>query len=89
MEKHKRTYIESLGISRDDVVLCEVCGQRGADIHHIEYQSQGGKDEIENLIALCRGCHKAEHDTASRKERYQSIVQRRTKYLKWKQSNHR
>lgn len=46
----------------DDFVPCEICGQRAVDIHHIEARGMGGdqrgdKDDINNLMGLCRGCH--------------------------------
>ena len=44
-----------------DVILCEVCMKKAVDIHHIKYKSRGGKDEIRNLIALCRKCHDKAH----------------------------
>ena len=36
---------------------CEYCGKKAIDPHHIIYRSQGGSNEEENLIALCRKCH--------------------------------
>lgn len=41
-------------------VFCEVCGCPCQDIHHIEGRGIG-KDEISNLIALCRSCHTMVH----------------------------
>ena len=46
----------------DDVIPCEVCSKVAVDIHHIDTRGLGGdprgyKDQIENLIALCRSCH--------------------------------
>jgi len=43
-----------------DFISCEVCGTRATDIHHIEARGMGGskeKDDIHNLMALCRKCH--------------------------------
>ena len=43
-----------------DFIPCEVCGARATDIHHIEARGMGGtslKDDINNLMALCRKCH--------------------------------
>ena len=39
---------------------CAMCGDWGADVHHLSAKSLGGskcKDHIENLICLCRSCH--------------------------------
>ncbi len=50
---------------QDDVILCEHCGNRAVDIHHITPKGMGGsktKDYIENLIALCRKCHEMAHN---------------------------
>ena len=36
---------------------CEYCGKRGEDIHYIKYRSNGGDNNKNNLILLCRRCH--------------------------------
>lgn len=38
---------------------CEACGQSGDDfaLHHRRLKSQGGKDEVCNLIAVHHRCH--------------------------------
>lgn len=40
---------------------CEKCGrgieQDGFAAHHRKLRSQGGQDEITNLVALCHSCH--------------------------------
>ena len=46
----------------DDVILCEHCSRVAVDIHHIDARGLGGdprghRNQIENLIALCRSCH--------------------------------
>ena len=43
--------------------VCENCNsnQGPLDIHHILFKSHGGRDEIENLILLCRECHERAH----------------------------
>lgn len=48
------------GYVLDDFIPCEVCGARAVDIHHINNRGAGGaknKDNIENLMAVCRPCH--------------------------------
>lgn len=39
---------------------CEICGGRMVDVHHIESRGMGGskeRDEIDNLMGLCRSDH--------------------------------
>lgn len=52
--------MEYFGFGEQDFVPCEICGIRATDVHHIDNRAMGGsklKDYIENLAALCRGCH--------------------------------
>lgn len=61
MQKHVKNYLDAKNKTIDDVILCEKCGKVAVDIHHKKKRSQGGSDEIDNLIALCRVCHNREH----------------------------
>ena len=48
------------GYGIDDYFACEVCDNRGVDLHHIDARGIGGsktKDDITNLICVCRQCH--------------------------------
>ena len=46
----------------DEWPCCEKCGSnKKVEIHHIKFRSQGGKTELDNLIALCRVHHLEEH----------------------------
>ena len=38
---------------------CERCGTPGEDfhLHHRKLKSQGGKDAVANLVAVCHTCH--------------------------------
>ena len=38
-----------------------MCGGVASDVHHIVYRSQGGTDDVSNLIALCRTHHEKAH----------------------------
>ncbi len=58
--KQKRREAELRKLAKP--LLCEKCGKkRPLDWHHKVKRSQGGTDERENLIALCRECHLKEH----------------------------
>jgi len=48
------------GYDTSDFIPCEVCGSQAVDIHHIHPRGMGGsklRDNIENIMALCRTCH--------------------------------
>ncbi len=66
MKKHVKNYLKATGL-QGEIILCEVCGQVAVDIHHIIFKGQGGSDEYENLIALCRVCHEKAHGLGSEK----------------------
>ncbi len=62
MMPHKRKYLNHFEYGPDDYVPCEICKTPAVEIHHIKYKSRGGKDEIDNLAALCRKCHNDCHN---------------------------
>ncbi|HAT4302336.1 TPA: ParB N-terminal domain-containing protein [Clostridium perfringens] len=53
---------------------CEICGYGDLDMisllekHHIKPVSEGGQDELENLIMICPNCHKTIHILRNEKE---------------------
>ena len=62
MKKYVKIYMDYHDYVIDDVIQCEYCNKVAVDIHHIEARGIGGdptghKNQIENLIALCRSCH--------------------------------
>jgi len=63
MQRHIKIYLNHYGYGMDDRIACEVCDSIAVDIHHIKFRSQGGGDDIENLIALCRECHTKAHNS--------------------------
>ncbi len=77
MKKHVKIYLKHFGYGIDNVILCEQCGKKAVDIHHIIYRSQGGKDEIVNLIALCRKCHDMVHNNELTKSDLKMLHYRR------------
>lgn len=44
-------------IRERDSYKCQICGNRGTQVHHILPCRLGGPDEEWNLITLCRRCH--------------------------------
>ena len=46
-----------------DNYTCQCCGKKNCrlEVHHIEFKSNGGTDDEENLITLCEDCHKGVH----------------------------
>lgn len=60
MKRHVKIYLRFFGYGEEDFIPCEVCGAKAVDIHHIDCRGMGGskeKDDVENLMALCRKCH--------------------------------
>lgn len=52
-----------LDMYRRDRYHCRYCKTtHSLTPHHITFQSQGGSDDIDNLLTLCIGCHNAVHD---------------------------
>ena len=52
--------MSAFGYDITDYIPCEVCNNTAVDIHHIDCRGMGGsstKDDINNLMALCRKCH--------------------------------
>jgi 5-methylcytosine-specific restriction endonuclease McrA len=51
--------------------ICQLCdkeapfidynGEPFLEVHHIEWLSKGGKDSIDNVVALCPNCHRKMH----------------------------
>ena len=60
--------MKEMGCGEDDVLICETpikvnkdCTYVADEIHHILFRSAGGKDELINLVAICRNCHDKAH----------------------------
>ena len=48
---------------RRDRWRCRSCNDsHNLTPHHIKFQSQGGGDDLDNLITLCIACHNKVHD---------------------------
>jgi len=60
MKKYTKQYFSYFGYALDEFLPCEVCGNRAVDLHHIDCKGMGGsklKDNVENIMALCREDH--------------------------------
>lgn len=72
MQKHVKIYRKYFQYGEQSYVGCEICNSPAADVHHIQYRSRGGGDNIENLMALCR----YHHDKAHREELSEAYLQK-------------
>jgi 5-methylcytosine-specific restriction endonuclease McrA len=80
MKKHTQIYLNHFGYDTSDFIPCECCGTKAVDIHHIEARGMGGSkqaDVIDNLQALCRGCHIKFGDKKQYKNWLKSIHEQR------------
>jgi 5-methylcytosine-specific restriction endonuclease McrA len=46
-----------------DSYTCIVCERAATDLHHVRRRSRGGRDVVQNLVALCRVHHDIAHGT--------------------------
>jgi 5-methylcytosine-specific restriction protein A len=47
--------------------------QNYLEAHHINFLSEGGKDQEDNLIALCPNCHRKAHFSKEKREFQQDL----------------
>lgn len=88
MKKHTRIYLDEMRYDDADFIPCEMCGQKAVDIHHIWARGMGGsktRDEISNLMALCRACHveygdKRQHRATLRMRHWDVMVERKIRW---------
>jgi len=73
MQNHVRVYLNYFGYGEQDFIPCEYSGQRAVDIHHLIPRSQGGKDIIDNLMALSRQVHNKAHNDKNFNEELKKI----------------
>jgi 5-methylcytosine-specific restriction endonuclease McrA len=48
-------------VRKRDGGTCKCCGKAGAEVHHLQYRSQGGDHDPNNLALLCKRCHEDIH----------------------------
>ena len=85
MVKYKRIFLKHYGLSEYDTIMCWFCDNRIAvDIHHIESKSAAPslRNEISNLIPLCREDHADYKIIFRQKDKLKEIVKRRMKDAK-------
>ena len=70
---YKKVYLKHFGYGEQSYIPCEVCGSPSADIHHINYRSRGGTNDITNLMALCRYHHDMAHEEVLSEDQLQEI----------------
>ena len=59
--KNKR--IVNKKLLQDKKGICQICGKKGyTEKHHKKTKGSGGDDTEENLIEVCRKCHRLIHD---------------------------
>lgn len=76
MKPYVKTYLKNMGFTTDCKIPCEVCNKTAVDIHHIECRGMGGtkdKNDISNLMALCRDCHIKYGDKKQYKEYLKNV----------------
>lgn len=59
-KKNKRSTPEDIrqAVLKRDNYTCQKCGSTNdLHVHHIKYRSEGGSNDISNLITLCEECH--------------------------------
>ena len=73
MAGYKKKYLKYFGYGDQDHVPSEYSGLPAQDIHHLTFRSQGGKDDIENLMALTREEHDRAHNDREFNDRLKEI----------------
>lgn len=56
-------------IKKRDNHKCVICGCKDKlEVHHVKPKSEGGSNNVFNLVTLCKRCHKIIHKKNTRKE---------------------
>ena len=64
--KRRKKPIQISKIIRESVIkrdksICQVCGGKATQLHHVLYKSHQGANISQNLICLCNRCHITVH----------------------------
>jgi len=81
MRKYIKVYMDYFGYDEGDFIPSELSDKPADDIHHITPKSRGGKDVIENLIALTREEHDKVHARGTITK--QQLIDRHNEILKY------
>lgn len=65
--------MEHYDYCEQDIIVSEISGAEAQDVHHIIPRSEGGSDDVENLIALTRTEHIKAHSGEYTREQLQEI----------------
>lgn len=82
MQPHIRNYLKYFGYGEQDIIPSEL-GGIACDPHHVIWRSQGGSDEVENIMALTREQHDRAH---FKKEPYLTREYLQTKHKEFMQA---
>jgi len=66
MQSYTKTYLTAYGLRDVSECFCDMCGDMGTSIHHIDNKGSGSskyKDFLENLICVCLSCHTKAHNS--------------------------
>lgn len=74
MQAHTKIFMKYYGYGEQDFIPCFACHNRSTEIHHLIFRSQGGKNNIENLCAICRNCHNMAHANKSFNDNLKEIT---------------
>lgn len=86
---YTQLYYEFFEYFEGDVIFCEVCLNVAVDMHHLKARGMGGrnrKDNIKDVMALCRDCHekygdKKKYMKSLKKIHYKKIIDFLTKSI--------
>lgn len=70
--KDKRWLIKRVEILKRDKHKCKICGYFGphVNVHHLKYTGNAWDAPNEDLITLCKDCHKTTHKPELNDKKY-------------------
>ena len=57
-------------ILKRDNFICQDCGDKAKDVHHLDYNYLGTLEEAKFCISLCRNCHRKRHNISKYDKKY-------------------